>query len=77
MLNDLFGDQDNFAAGPQRQNYGSCAEDLDLPPIERKQFVGLKNQGATCYLNSFFQLLFMIPDVRNIFLEIDVVKIKE
>jgi len=28
-------------------------------------FVGLSNQGATCYLNSLIQTLFMTPEFRN------------
>jgi len=28
-------------------------------------FVGLSNQGATCYLNSLIQTLYMTPDFRN------------
>ena len=44
-----------------------CAYDLELPPIERQDsnFVGLWNQGATCYLNSLFQTLFMTPQFRE------------
>eukprot|EP01083_Nonionella_stella_P143602 446650_1 len=29
------------------------------------QFVGLKNQGATCYLNSLIQTLFLTPEFRQ------------
>ena len=34
----------------------------------RKAFVGLKNAGATCYLNSVFQQLFMQPSIRRLIL---------
>ncbi len=32
------------------------------------KYVGLKNQGLTCYMNSLLQQLFMVPEVRNGFL---------
>jgi ubiquitin C-terminal hydrolase len=31
----------------------------------RTHYVGLKNQGCTCYLNSLIQQLFIIPSLRN------------
>ena len=30
-----------------------------------KVYLGLGNQGATCYMNSLLQALFMTPEVRN------------
>lgn len=45
-----------------------------LPPIgprPNKGFVGLKNAGATCYMNSVLQQLYMIPEIRNGILSIE------
>lgn len=45
-----------------------------LPPVgprPNKGFVGLKNAGATCYMNSVIQQLYMIPPIRNGILAIE------
>ncbi|UYV75295.1 USP9X [Cordylochernes scorpioides] len=39
-----------------------------LPPVGPRPprgFVGLKNAGATCYMNSIFQQLYMIEEIRS------------
>uniref|UniRef100_A0A673JQ69 ubiquitinyl hydrolase 1 n=1 Tax=Sinocyclocheilus rhinocerous TaxID=307959 RepID=A0A673JQ69_9TELE len=45
-----------------------------LPPVgprPTKGFVGLKNAGATCYMNSVIQQLYMIPPIHNAILAIE------
>ncbi|EDO35056.1 predicted protein [Nematostella vectensis] len=46
----------------------SVTEWEHLPPIGPRPYmgyVGLKNAGATCYMNSVIQQLFMIPELRK------------
>jgi len=54
----------------------NCAHFLDLPPMRRDKypFCGLKNQGATCYLNSLIQLCYMSPEFRNAILRLPLCK---
>ncbi len=37
----------------------------------RYGYVGLQNQGATCYMNSLLQQLYLIPRFRNALLLVD------
>eukprot|EP01022_Parablepharisma_sp_SALTPOND_P001655 TRINITY_DN1069_c0_g1_i1.p1 TRINITY_DN1069_c0_g1~~TRINITY_DN1069_c0_g1_i1.p1 ORF type:complete len:1056 (-),score=148.20 TRINITY_DN1069_c0_g1_i1:16535-19702(-) len=44
----------------------------DIPEENGKNYVGLINMGATCYVNSVIQQLFMLPQFRNAILETEV-----
>lgn len=74
----LEGDVDTGYSTTQTQSITksrmrSVADELELPPIPRdsNMFSGLRNQGATCYLNSLFQAFFMCPEIRQFFYELD------
>jgi ubiquitin carboxyl-terminal hydrolase 47 len=42
----------------------------DLKAEQRKKkYLGLSNQGATCYMNSFLQTLYMTPELREFLYE--------
>ncbi|XP_063056881.1 ubiquitin carboxyl-terminal hydrolase 24 isoform X4 [Engraulis encrasicolus] len=53
----------------------SLTKEFDyLPPVESRSvsgFVGLKNGGATCYMNAVFQQLYMQPGLPEGFLSIE------
>ena len=34
-------------------------------------YVGLKNAGATCYMNSVIQQLFLVPGIKETLLSVD------
>jgi ubiquitin C-terminal hydrolase len=58
-----------FASATRSYRYrpDNCASLLEMPDQIRdpREFSGLKNQGATCYMNSYIQTLYMIHDFRN------------
>lgn len=84
MLGDLFGEEKVqsqidlttqamiSSMRTQVNRAQSMADEVDLPPLPRKKYIGLRNQGATCYLNSFYQTLFMMPSIKKEILELDV-----
>ncbi|XP_034036320.1 ubiquitin carboxyl-terminal hydrolase 24 isoform X2 [Thalassophryne amazonica] len=57
------------------QSDSSLCKEFDyLPPVESRSvsgFVGLKNGGATCYMNAVFQQLYMQPGLPEGFLSIE------
>ncbi|KAL9646991.1 hypothetical protein ABK040_013847 [Willaertia magna] len=53
---------------------GAKMPTLDSLQRQKSNFVGLKNQGATCYLNSLIQTLFMTPPIRSSFLKLNLEK---
>ena len=46
-------------------NEGDGKTDLENKVSTAEGYSGLNNQGATCYLNSLLQALFMTPEVRE------------
>jgi len=52
-------------------NRWSHADSREYQTQDAKQHVGLKNQGATCYMNSLLQQLFHIPEFRHSLLSLE------
>ena len=58
--------EDRARAGPgQEKNEGSVPATTAEAATAAPRFVGLSNQGATCYMNSLLQTLYMTPEVRR------------
>lgn len=64
MLASLFGNDDN--PNEVSETIGGRVSTAP-PPRERSEygFIGLENQGATCYLNSLLQSMYMTPELRH------------
>ncbi|CAD8204134.1 unnamed protein product [Paramecium pentaurelia] len=59
----------------QTRKAKNCADQMDMPELPRiKHFAGLKNQGATCYLNSLIQSYYMCPEFRKVILQLPLCK---
>ena len=71
MLADLFNEEvayDPIPNSSSTKKGSNCADELPEPEMPKGQsnFVGLYNQGATCYMNSSLQILYMTPKFRNL-----------
>uniref|UniRef100_H2Z534 USP domain-containing protein n=1 Tax=Ciona savignyi TaxID=51511 RepID=H2Z534_CIOSA len=67
MFGTLFEDDSNMATVTAKPVHLVNGKAIDEPPVERspQSLVGIKNQGATCYLNSLLQTLFLTPEFRE------------
>ena len=71
MLAGLFDEEvtyDIYQNSTSNKKGTNCADSLKEPEMQRgsSNFVGLYNQGATCYMNSSLQILYMTPKFRNL-----------
>lgn len=68
----LFGQKEGQVQSSWERQPRNCAYNLNMPDLPRKQGypMGLKNQGATCYLNSLLQILFHTPEFRETILSL-------
>ena len=72
MLAGLFDEEVTYDTSPKSSSSDkkgtNCAEKLTEPEMTKSEsnFVGLYNQGGTCYMNSSLQILYMTPKFRNL-----------
>jgi len=76
MFDNLFSTDDFGDIGSTSTYTAVCASKVSgtqKPPAKRSTygFVGLQNQGATCYLNSLLQTMYMTPELRHGLFDID------
>ena len=56
----------SLAAPKLRHRWGQFGSNNEHNSRNRvSKYAGLRNQGCTCYMNSFLQQLFMMPDIRK------------
>lgn len=73
MFGDLFYEADSGDPPPSSSTSNSGTAALDQPEKRRSvnRLCGLRNQGATCYLNSLLQTLFLTRELRDAFFELE------
>ena len=75
MFGNLFNDDDDGGGGDdddvQEEAWSGGGFTATEPRRQASGLVGLKNQGATCYMNSLFQAHFMTPEFRGAIFDID------
>lgn len=59
---------------PQTSSSSHSEDEYD---IETEEYCGIRNQGATCYINSILQTLFHIPAFRRLIFEVNCENIDE
>ena len=66
MFGNLFEEEDEESVMIQKDSKASILGPCPVAPKERSKcgFVGLRNQGATCYMNSLIQAHYAIPEFR-------------
>ena len=71
MLEGLFGDEneDGTASSSSKNSPSGSKPDVSSPPSPRLPcgLAGIKNQGATCYMNALLQSLLYTPEFRGMF----------
>ena len=66
MFDSLFGaEEDDGSNAVSVASFMNSDNGSKTPPNPRAHFVGLRNQGATCYLNSLLQSMYMTPELRD------------
>lgn len=74
MFGELFNSEENDDTGGVAEACPGKKRSHRAKPTEGRGtygFVGLENQGATCYLNSLIQALYMTPELRTGIFDID------